>query len=252
MASSTAEVAPELEARWARLAPHVAVFGPADDLARPAVLLFHGCGGVQSHLFDYAEAFARQGLRAFVVDSYAPRGWSRSFVLATVCTGLRFRGRARMPDLLAALWGVSRRSDVAARRLGLVGWSHGAWAITELMAEPLDEAGERLLAGVGALGLVYAYVGPGATRRPWRRGAATLAVVAERDHLASPGAHARAYRPLEALGHELEIWLAAASHAFDQPEVTFPMRQDAAATAECRRRLVDHFARRLAGNDPVA
>lgn len=240
-------MAVDLQADWARLAPHVAVFGPPDAAARPAVLLFHGCGGVQDHLFDYAAALAASGLRAFVVDSYAPRGWSRAFALATVCTGLKFRGRARTPDLLAALWGVSRRPDVDAARLGLAGWSHGAWAICELMASPLDPERSRLLEGVGALGLVYAYVGPGATRRPWLRGAPTLAVVAERDHLATPAAHARAYRPLEALGQEVETWLAAATHAFDQPEVTFPMRQDLEITAECRRRLVDHFARRLGG-----
>jgi hypothetical protein len=116
------------------------------------------------------------------------------------------------------------------------------------MAAPLDPGAARLLEGVGALGLVYAYVGPGATRRPWLRGAPTLAVVAERDHLAAPAAHARAYRTIEALGHQVETWLAAATHAFDQPEVTFPMRQDAAVTSECRRRLVEHFTRRLGGS----
>jgi dienelactone hydrolase len=244
-------VTASLQDHWERLAPHVAEVGPPDDLPRAAVLLLHGCGGVQAHLFDYARALADAGLRAFIVDSYAPRGWSRTFALATVCTGLKFRGRARTPDLLAALWGIAQRPDVDAARLGLVGWSHGAWAISELMASPLDAERSRLLEGVRALGLVYAYVGPGATRRPWLRGAATLAVVAERDHLASPAAHARAYRSLEALGHEVETWLAAATHAFDQPEVSFPMRQDAEATSECRRRLVAHFARRLnaAGND---
>lgn len=241
-----------LQDHWRRLAPHVTEVGPPDALPRPAVLLLHGCGGVQAHLFDYAQALADAGLRAFIVDSYAPRGWSRTFALATVCTGLRFRGRARVPDLLAALWGLSQRPDVDPAHLGLAGWSHGAWAISELMASPLDAEQARLLDGAKALGLVYAYVGPGATRRPWLRGAPTLAVVAERDHLATPAAHARAYRPLEALGHEVEIWLAAATHAFDQPEVSFPMRQDAEATAECRRRLVAHFAHRLAPVEPGA
>jgi dienelactone hydrolase len=239
-------VSSPLEAHWARLAPHVVVVGPLDDTPRPAVLLFHGCGGVQAHLTDYAQALAAAGMRAVIVDSYAPRGWSRAFALATVCTGLKFGGRARTIDLLAAIWGVSRRPDVDAARLGLAGWSHGGWSINELMAQALSDEEARLLEGVKALGLVYAYVGPGSTRGPWLRGAPTLAVVAARDHLASPAAHARAYRPLEALGHEVETWLAAATHAFDQPGVTFPMRIDPEATAESRRRLTAFFAARLA------
>jgi dienelactone hydrolase len=239
-------VSAALEAHWAKLAPHVSVVGPPDDAPRPAVLLLHGCGGVQSHLFDYAQALADVGLRAVIVDSYAPRGWSRAFALATVCTGLKFGGKARTLDLLAALWGVSQRSDVDASRLGLAGWSHGGWTINELMAKPLSDEEARLLGGVKALGLIYAYVGPGSTKMPWRRGAPALAVVAQHDHLASPAAHARAYRALEALGHEVETWLATATHAFDQPDVRFPMRIDPDLAAESRRRLTGFFAAKLA------
>ena len=43
-------------ARWAQLEPHVHVVGPDDDKRRPAVLLFHGCGGLRAHLPRYAEA----------------------------------------------------------------------------------------------------------------------------------------------------------------------------------------------------
>ena len=71
-------------------------------------------------------------------------------------------------------------------------------------------------------------------------------VAAERDHLGTPAQQARAYRSLEALGHEVETWLAAATHAFDQPGVTFPMKVDAERTVECRQRLTAFFARRLA------
>ncbi|MBN9320165.1 MAG: hypothetical protein BGN86_09635 [Caulobacterales bacterium 68-7] len=234
-----------IETDWARLSPHVAVVGPDDAAPRPAVLLFHGCGGVQEHLFDYARDLADRGLRVFVVDSYAPRGWSRPYALATVCTGLAFRGPARAADVLAAVWGVSQRSDVDATRLALAGWSHGAWSINELMARDLPPEAEGLLSGVRALGCVYAYVGPGATRAAWRRGAPALVIAAEKDHLASPAQQARAYSSLQALGHEVETWLAAATHAFDQPGVTFPMRRDEAMAAECRRRLAEFFAARL-------
>ena len=68
-----------LEARWAMLEPHTTVVGPDDDRPRPAVLLFHGCGGLRDHLPRYAEAAKAAGWRAFIVDSYGPRGWSRAF-----------------------------------------------------------------------------------------------------------------------------------------------------------------------------
>ena len=48
-------------ARWAQLEPHVHVVGPDDDKARPAVLLFHGCGGLRAHLPRYAEAAMAAG-----------------------------------------------------------------------------------------------------------------------------------------------------------------------------------------------
>jgi dienelactone hydrolase len=238
-------VATSLAEHWAKLEPHVDVFGPADDAPRPAVLLFHGCGGVQSHMTDYAQAFADAGLRAFIIDSYAPRGWSRTLALATVCTGLKFGGRVRTLDLLATLRGVSQRADVDPARIGLAGWSHGAWSINELMAMPLGDEESALVSGVKALGLVYAYVGPGASRQAWRRGAPALVVAAERDHLGTPAQQARAYRSLEALGHEVETWLAAATHAFDQPGVTFPMKVDPNMAAEARRRLTAFFVKRL-------
>src|SRR5690606_19449000 len=101
-----------LDARWAMLEPHTTVVGPDDDRPRPAVLLFHGCGGLRDHLPRYAEAARAAGWRAFIVDSYGPRGWNRAFTLTTVCTGLVLRGYERAGDLLAAIQGISQRPDV--------------------------------------------------------------------------------------------------------------------------------------------
>ncbi len=75
--------------RWGRLEPHLEVYGPKDSIPRPAVLLFHGCGGLRDHVRYYAEAAAARGYRAFVVDSFAARGWTRTFGLMFVCTGLQ-------------------------------------------------------------------------------------------------------------------------------------------------------------------
>src|SRR5262249_31575405 len=95
-----------LERRWAKLWPHIEQYGPAGDDLGPAVLMFHGCGGQRPHLRRYADAAVRAGFRAFMVDSYTPRGWSRKVASHFVCAGLAFRGDKRAGDVLAALWGV--------------------------------------------------------------------------------------------------------------------------------------------------
>jgi len=61
-----------------------------------------------------AEAAGAAGWRAFIVDSYAARGWSRTFALAMVCTGILLRGHERAGDVLACIHAMSQRRDVDA------------------------------------------------------------------------------------------------------------------------------------------
>src|ERR1044072_1371121 len=131
-----------VEDRWRMLEPHVKAFGPDDGLPRPAVILFHGCAGVRPHIETYALRAAEAGFRAFMVDSYAPRGWSLGWAVTFVCSGTRFWGRERAGDVLAAVWGISKRSDVDGSKINLAGWSHGSWSIMDLMTMPLAQGGE--------------------------------------------------------------------------------------------------------------
>jgi dienelactone hydrolase len=146
-----------LNQRWAKLEPHTTVVGPDDDRPRPAVLLFHGCGGLRDHLPKYAAAARAAGWRAFTVDSYASRGFSRAYALATVCTGMTLRGDKRAGDILATIHGISARPDVDASRIALAGWSHGGWGIMEAMSADrrpkslgLADPGEVSLDGIKA------------------------------------------------------------------------------------------------------
>ena len=133
----------------------------------PTVLLFHGCGGIRPQMAHYAEAAVRLGVRAVVVDSYAPRGWSRAFAMTAVCTGAMFWGRERAGDVLAAAWGAVQDLGADPNRLVLAGFSHGAWSIMDLMTMPLQRTGEaglldpspQSLEGVRGLFLGYAYGG---------------------------------------------------------------------------------------------
>lgn len=244
---------------WGRLEPYVRVLGPEDDRPRPAVLMFHDCGGHRHTLLPYAEAaIAAAGVRAFVVDSFTPRGWTSAYAKASVCTGLRFHGRERAGDVLAALHGVRRRPDVDASRLMLAGWSHGGWSIMDLMTMPLAGPGETgvsdpapaLLEGVRSLFFMYPYGGVGALSRsrPWVRTAPrALAVDAGRDHLTWPAAARRLHEAVRASGCTLEVWrIPHATHCFDVEDVWPPlMRYDPALTAEAVRRFADWVAETL-------
>ncbi len=233
--------------RWDRLSPHIQVFGPDDAAARPAVLLFHGCGGVRDHTLVHAKAAAEAGFRAFVVDSYAPRGWNRLYGLMFVCTGLTFRGVDRAGDVLAAIWGVTQRSDVDAGSIALAGWSHGSWTIMDLMTMRLTRPGEAGLVDaplvplecVKGLYLAYPYGGVGALTRtqPWVRMPRTLAVIAERDHVTHIRDAEKLFRSVERSGATLEVWRVDGSHAFDEAQTAPPMRYDPALAAEARQRF---------------
>jgi dienelactone hydrolase len=235
--------APETAARrWSRLKPFVTEFGPADSRRRPAVILFHGCGGVRPHLPQYAAAAAEAGFRAFVVDSYAARAWPPRLVMTLVCTGVMFRGSERTGDVVAALRGLSARPDVDPARIALAGWSHGGWAIMDLMTLPLAEPGEAGLvdategdlAGVRSAFLVYPYVGPLAASRtrPWLRRPRVFGVIARRDHLTTVANARRVYERVRGSGAQVETWVADGTHSFDEPTGLPPMRLDPELAAQ--------------------
>ncbi|MBX7248379.1 MAG: dienelactone hydrolase [Caulobacteraceae bacterium] len=239
--------------RWAMLAPGVKAYGPDDGVKRPAVLLYHGCGGLRPHLPLYADAAVKAGWRAFVVDSFAPRGWTREFGLAFVCTGVMLQGSQRAGDVLATAWGVSQRPDVDTASLALAGWSHGSWSIMDLMTMPLTNRGEAglsdpdpaILAKLKGLFLAYPYGGyPALTRsHDWIRTPRTYAIIARGDHITAASQAARLYERARLSGAQVEVWTVDASHAFDEPTAAPPMRYDAALAADA----ADRFRRFLEG-----
>lgn len=229
------------------LGPSVVVVDPDDDRPRPAVILFHGCGGLRGHLPKYAEAARAAGWRAVIVDSYAPRGWSRQFAMATVCTGLLLHGSQRAGDILAALYGVSQRPDVDATRIVLAGWSHGGWGIMEAMSSEraagqlgVADPGAVSLDGVIGTWLAYPYVGVGAFNRMrrWRHCPKTLAVISRRDHLTTVRNAQRIHDMVRDCGAEVETWIADGSHSFDEPMTAGPMHYHPELAAEAERRFV--------------
>jgi dienelactone hydrolase len=234
-----------LAGRWAKLSPFVHAYGPADDKPRPAVLLFHGCGGVRGHMPHYAHVAVEAGWRVFVVDSFTPRGWTRLFAQTFVCTGAKLQGYERAGDVAAAIHGISARRDVDDQRIALAGWSHGAWAIMELMAAPLSERHEIGLSGadrtdrsgVKAVFLAYAYIGPGTPRRsaPWVHKPSVFGMIARQDHLTSVGNAEKVYDAVRHSGVHVQTWVANGTHGFDEPKTLPPMRYAPAIAAEAHR-----------------
>jgi dienelactone hydrolase len=235
-----------LAARWALLEPGMTVIGPDDDRPRPAVILFHGCGGLREHMSHYAEAAKVAGWRAFIIDSWGVRGWSRRFAVTTICTGLIMHGDLRAGDVLAALDGVSRRRDVDPGKITLAGWSHGGWGIMEAMSSPrrpgmlgVSNPGDADLSGVIGAWLAYPYIGFGAKNRmrPWTRCPKTLAVISRGDHLTTVRNAERVHAMVRNCGAEVETWIAEGTHAFDEPGASTPMRYQPELASEAVRRF---------------
>lgn len=217
-----------LARRYALLKPYISVYGPDDDRVRPAILFFHGCGGMRPHVHLYAEAAVLTGMRAYVIDSFAPRGWNRAFATAMICSGAVMQGYERSGDVLAALWGLRQEGMTDMNAVVLAGWSHGGWSVMDLMTEALTRPGEArigdpdasLADAVKGLFLVYPYINfPARTNfYPWRRQPRVFAVLAQRDHL-TPYAHSvSTFARLETAGVETRTLSLKASHAFDEEE----------------------------------
>jgi dienelactone hydrolase len=215
-----------LQKRYDQLKGHIKHYGPSDDAPRPAVLWFHGCGGVGPNNEIYARACAEIGVRAFVVDSFAARGWTRKWGATFTCNGLRLRGHERSGDVLAALWGIRQRADVDPNRVILAGWSHGAWAIMDLMTQRLDRHGEARLEnptpepmqGVKGVFLLYPFVSfpSRSVLRDWRYDPKTFMILALKDHLAGYRQSLSLVKTLRRQGLDVETLTVNATHAFDE------------------------------------
>lgn len=213
--------------RYALLKPFITIYGPDDDRVRPAVVLFHGCGGMRPHVHTYAQAAALTGVRAYVVDSFAARGWDRLFATSMICTGVVMQGYERSGDVLSIMWGLRESRIVDMDNVLLAGFSHGGWSIMDLMTEPLTEAGEAKLtdpdpslANVRGLFLVYPYINFPARSNgnAWLRHPKVFAVLAEKDHL-TPVKHSRKiFDKVQAAGSEVSLLSLNASHAFDEED----------------------------------
>ena len=214
--------------RYALLEPDITVYGPDDESVRPAVVLFHGCGGLRPHVHFYAQAVALTGVRAYVVDSFKPRGWNRNFAVSLICSGAVMQGYERSGDVLSVLWGLQRSGKVDMDRVILAGFSHGGWSIMDLMTQKLTQPGEAKLADpdaslverVKGVFFVYAYINfPARTNsKPWVHKPKTFAVLAKKDHLTPLRHSEKIFAKLQAQGVDVTVLPLDGTHAFDEED----------------------------------
>lgn len=217
----------------------------------PTVLLVPGCGGVRGDdgpnpiMDEYARSAVEAGWAAGILDSYAPRDWDPAWARRRVCTGLRLPGFRRAADVLAGLDLLRADPRVDPRRLRIASWSHGGWAVGDLVTlrDPGDESMSRTMAAVQAIQFTYPYCGfpSRAGRRAWTWRGDVRLVFAERDTVQSP----EGCRPMEErarqAGSRVEmVMVPGVTHAFDErvqtPQSRF--RFDPAATARAHAQFV--------------
>jgi dienelactone hydrolase len=199
--------------------PHLQVFLPEGVEPRPAVLLFHGCGGVRPSLPRRAGEFVQQGYVAVIVDSFKGRNtdWER------VCDGLEMFGDQRAADVLVGLEYARNHPRIDADRLFIVGYSHGGWAVLESLAyngalpRGLSDSPAEPLAGVRGAVTWYPYCGAG-TRfsTGWESAIPVLMLLAAEDQITPPEPCVAVARRQAESGQPME-WhvFEKVSHGFD-------------------------------------
>jgi len=183
----------------------------------PAVVVMHGCDGINANTRRWAERLVGWGYAALIVDSFRFRG------LSNVCNrGAMLPASVRAGDAIAAKNYLRSLPNIAKGRIGLIGFSHGGWAA---------------LAAAGSFNAVVAFY-------PWCNGrvpANTLVLIGSADdwtpsQRCSGGANLKVY--------------SGATHGFDAPrgERTYfghHMTYDAAAADDAEDRTRRFFAARL-------
>lgn len=220
----------------ALLEPDIVVVRPEGDGPFPAILLFSGCEGLwdgdrrRPLMGIYADIAASQGVVAVVVDSLKPRGIDSAEAYREVCTGLAVRGAERAGDVAVTIPWTRDLPFVDPDRIALAGWSHGGWAIMDMLAMPPDlEVPQSLTAwpedpfsGLTGMFLAYPYCSFPALS-PSQGFAEPLpawAIHGTDDVTADPVPCDEAYAHLVAEGAPVDVEvIEGATHAFDRPDV---------------------------------
>jgi dienelactone hydrolase len=86
--------------------------------------VLHGCDGIEPHYRQWAQRLADWGYAALLIDSFGPRGFQE------VCNrGLLVPPEAQARDAFDGAAYLRAAPQVHAQRVGVIGFSHGGWAV---------------------------------------------------------------------------------------------------------------------------
>jgi dienelactone hydrolase len=147
-----------------QLAENLTLFMPENATGPfPTVLVFHGCGGQRESMVENLNSWLLPaGYAVLFVDSYGARGiqdWQ------PVCDGKQLWGNERAQDVYAALELAAAMPQVDAKRMAIMGFSHGGWAILDALAyggeagHGFTQSGRQTLRLVKAAITYYPYCG---------------------------------------------------------------------------------------------
>jgi dienelactone hydrolase len=127
------------------LTPYFQIKHPPGDGLFPAVICFHGSGGlfypngeIPQGTLDWADYFVSLGYACILVDSYTGRGYTDND-LNKISEGRKFWGPEYAGYVLTAITEVRKLAFVNPNQLVIMGKSLGGWAIMSLLEMDLNE-----------------------------------------------------------------------------------------------------------------
>ncbi|CTQ56933.1 putative dienelactone hydrolase [Roseibium album] len=221
---------------------------PEGQGPHPAIVLLHGCGGIQQSHFNWARQLNKAGYVTLVVDSFRPRSVIRQ------CDGDKNSTTTvagRVLDAYGALEFLTTQPYVDQTRVGLIGWSHGGE--TALAAVSKNGVGSRFQQSFKAVATLYPYCNPG---RDFS--APVMVLIGEKDHWTPASECSKLAENNAGEIPEVELVLYPdAFHAFDDPTIGsgffIPgalgqrhwLQYDPKAFADAKKRLISFFSSRL-------
>jgi dienelactone hydrolase len=238
--------APARASRARLLASGLELVTPPGAGPFPTVLLIPGCGGVHGDkgpnpiMDEYARSAVAAGWAAAILDSYSPRKWEPAWARRRVCNGLLLQGYRRAADVLAGLDLLQANPRVDHRRLRIASWSHGGWAVGDLVTlpDPGDGSFSAAMADVEAIYFTYPWCKfpSQGGRRDWTWKGGVRFVFVEHDTVQdAEGCRPMVDRARKAGAQVETVMFTGVTHAFDErvqtPDSRFRFDQAAADRA---------------------
>lgn len=205
-----------------------------------AVILLHGCDGMDQASDWVARDFGDWGYVFLELDSFGPRG------VAEACTNfLEVAPPTRARDAHAAQAYLRTLPFVDPARIGVLGWSHGGMAVLEAIANPYLNEPARADPFAAAVAF-YPYC-PLKLAKP---DAPLIVLIGDDDDWTPVGRCTSMELKGEALPEYELVVYPGATHAFDWPAAPpsyfgYTLRYDPAAAEDAYRRVRDFLGRYL-------